>query len=127
MAKKTKNDKTVDGYIAGLSGDLADTVTAARALILAAAPKATECIKWSQPVFEHHGPFAYIKAYKAHVNFGFWRGADLDDPKGVLEGTGDKMRHTRLTKPGDLKKTALRALVKQAVRLNREQGDPTKG
>lgn len=37
------------------------------------------------------------------------------------------MRHTKLTTPADLKKTALRALVKQAVKLNREQGDPTKG
>ena len=40
--------------------------------------------------------FAYVNAFKAHVNVGFFRGATLADPKGLLEGTGKFMRHVKL-------------------------------
>ena len=44
-------------------------------------------------------PFAYVNAFKAHVNVGFFHGATLSDPAGLLEGTGKYMRHVKL-KPG---------------------------
>lgn len=43
--------------------------------------------------------FAYANAFKAHVNVGFFRGAELADPDGLLEGTGKFMRHVKL-RPG---------------------------
>jgi hypothetical protein len=43
--------------------------------------------------------FAYVDAFTAHVNVGFFRGAELDDPAGLLEGTGKFMRHVKL-RPG---------------------------
>lgn len=55
--------------------------------------------------------FAYVDAFKAHVNVGFFGGAELSDPAGLLEGTGKFMRHVKL-KPGTLPDTeALRALI----------------
>ena len=36
--------------------------------------------------------FAYVNAFKAHVNVGFFRGAEIVDPDGLLEGTGKFMR-----------------------------------
>jgi hypothetical protein len=42
-------------------------------------------------------PFAYVDTFKAHVNVGFFNGAMLDDPAGVLEGGGKRMRHVKLT------------------------------
>jgi len=44
-------------------------------------------------------PFAYVNAFKDHVNVGFFHGAALDAPAGLLEGTGKRMRHVKL-KPG---------------------------
>jgi hypothetical protein len=44
-------------------------------------------------------PFGYVNAFKAHVNVGFYHGAALDDPAGLLEGTGKRMRHVKL-RPG---------------------------
>jgi len=44
-------------------------------------------------------PFAYVDVFKSHTNIGFFFGAHLDDPAGVLEGTGKNMRHVKL-KPG---------------------------
>ena len=43
--------------------------------------------------------FAYVGAYTAHVNVGFFFGAMLDDPTGLLVGTGKRMRHVKL-RPG---------------------------
>ncbi|MEY4760572.1 MAG: hypothetical protein RLZZ200_428 [Pseudomonadota bacterium] len=43
--------------------------------------------------------FAYVNVFKAHVNVGFFLGAMLDDPEGLLEGEGKRMRHVKL-KPG---------------------------
>jgi hypothetical protein len=40
--------------------------------------------------------FAYVDAFTAHVNVGFFNGAGLPDPTGVLQGTGKYMRHVKL-------------------------------
>jgi hypothetical protein len=44
-------------------------------------------------------PFGYVNAFKKHVNVGFFHGAALADPAGLLEGTGKRMRHVKL-RPG---------------------------
>jgi hypothetical protein len=43
--------------------------------------------------------FAYVNVFKAHVNVGFFRGAEIADPNALLEGTGKYMRHVKL-RPG---------------------------
>jgi hypothetical protein len=56
-------------------------------------------------------PFAYVDVFKSHTNIGFFHGAHLDDPAGVLEGTGKNMRHVKL-KPGrEPDSVALRDLI----------------
>jgi hypothetical protein len=58
--------------------------------------------------------FAYVDAFTAHVNVGFFLGAGLDDPEGLLEGTGKFMRHVKLRPERDVNATALRKLVETA-------------
>ena len=61
-----------------------------------------------------HAAFAYVNAFKAHVNVGFFRGAEIPDPDGLLEGTGKRMRHVKL-KPGrDVDASALKRLIDDA-------------
>ena len=119
--------KTVDAYIASLSGWQAEVVSRLREIILDAAPEAKEAIKWAQPVYEQNGPFAYIKAFKNSVNFGFWRGVNMEDPEGILEGTGDRMRHIKISGLHEIRPKLFQEMVKNAVALNREHGDPTQG
>ena len=116
----------VDEYAASLTGWQAETIASLRQIIRAAAPKAVEVYKWAQPVYEANGPMIFIKAHRSHMNLGFWRGAELADPKGLFEGDGDRMRHIKLSSPADVNKSAITAFVKQAVKLNAEKGDPTK-
>ena len=58
--------------------------------------------------------FAYVNAFKAHVNVGFFRGAEIADPDGLLEGTGKFMRHVKLGPARDLDATALSRLISTA-------------
>ena len=58
--------------------------------------------------------FAYVNAFTAHVNVGFFRGAELADPEGLLEGTGKFMRHVKLRPEGDVNATTLRKLIETA-------------
>ncbi len=43
--------------------------------------------------------FGYVGIFTSHANVGFFHGAALSDPSGLLEGTGKRMRHVKL-RPG---------------------------
>jgi hypothetical protein len=58
--------------------------------------------------------FAYVNAFKAHVNVGFFRGAEIADPEGLLEGTGKFMRHVKLRPDCDVDTAALMKLIETA-------------
>jgi len=58
--------------------------------------------------------FAYVNAFTAHVNVGFFRGAEIADPAGLLEGTGKFMRHVKLRPVRDVDTVALRKLIETA-------------
>src|SRR3954453_4094435 len=54
--------------------------------------------------------FGYVNAFKAHVNVGFFRGAEIDDPERLLEGTGKFMRHVKLRPESEIDPWALENL-----------------
>lgn len=58
--------------------------------------------------------FAYVNAFKAHVNVGFFRGAEIADPERLLEGTGKFMRHVKLRPESDVDAAALLRLIETA-------------
>ena len=58
--------------------------------------------------------FGYVNAFKAHVNIGFFRGAELHDPCGLLEGTGKFMRHVKLRPEREIDAAALMKLIETA-------------
>lgn len=59
--------------------------------------------------------FIHIATYANHVNLGFNRGVDLDDPDGLLKGTGKKIRHLRLESSSDLKRKPVKNLISAAI------------
>jgi hypothetical protein len=116
----------VDDWAKKLNGWQADALKIIRALVSRHAPESTLVMKWGQPVWEHNGPFAWLRPAAKHVSFGFWRGAEMNDPDGHLEGDGDRMRHLKVTSADDLASLPIEGFVKQAVALNGSKGDPTK-
>jgi hypothetical protein len=58
--------------------------------------------------------FAYVNAFSAHVNVGFFNGSALPDDAGLLQGTGKRMRHVKL-RPGEApNERAIEALIAAA-------------
>ncbi len=56
----------------------------------------------------------HIAVYSNHVNLGFNDGAALDDPKGILQGAGSRIRHITIKTPQDLERPELRAYIRRA-------------
>jgi hypothetical protein len=70
----------------------------------------------------------HIAVYSKHVNLGFNDGATLDDPKGILLGAGNRIRHITIKTPEDIKRPEVRAYVrrarKKALADARKLGEP---
>jgi len=60
--------------------------------------------------------FGYVNAFTAHVNVGFFRGAQIADPAGLLEGAGKFMRHVKVRPFADGDDAALMRLIETAYR-----------
>ena len=60
--------------------------------------------------------FAYVNIFTAHVNVGFFLGASMRDPAGLLEGTGKFMRHVKLRPGAGIDAAALGTLIEVAYR-----------
>jgi len=60
--------------------------------------------------------FAYVNIFTAHVNVGFFHGAALHDPGGLLEGNGRFMRHVKLKPGSPIDSVALGSLIVAAYR-----------
>jgi hypothetical protein len=119
-------EQRIDDYIAALAAPQRALAQTLRGLVESALPEAVPAFKWSQPVFEVNGPVCWIKAHKAHVTLGFWRGMQLPSREGAIEGSGEKMGHLKLRAASDIRPALVKKLLREAVALNRERGDPTK-
>ena len=59
-------------------------------------------------------PFGYVNVFRAHANVGFYLGAELPDPRGMLVGNGKRMRHVKV-RPGEpIDSAGLSALIDAA-------------
>ena len=59
-------------------------------------------------------PFGYVNAFSAHASVGFYHGATLPDPAGLLQGAGKRMRHVKLLPGKELDVDALSGLIESA-------------
>lgn len=107
--------------LAGAKGGIRETAQALRQLMADALPGVTE-VAWPKQKTIGYGVgpkkmsehFCYIGLHERHVNLGFFYGADLDDPEGLLEGAGKKLRHVKLTDAAAVRQPGIQRLVDQA-------------
>ena len=71
--------------------------------------------------------FIHIATYAKHVNIGFDRGTELQDPDGLLAGTGTKIRHIRLSHASDVKRDSIIRLIDAAVEQGRDMAEKMGG
>jgi len=88
-----------------------------RSLVRKAVPELHEELKWGNPcyVLGKNENVCGIYVVSDHVNLSFFSGTELNDHKGLLEGTGKRMRHIKLQKLSDIDAKVLTALIQQAA------------
>lgn len=110
----------VSEYVRRVPPALRPTLNAGRKTIKALAPKGTREIayrKWPMRYAVGDAPVCGIGDYPRWIAVYFFRGAELDDPDGVLEGTGKNMRHIKLREPRDAESPALKRMLRQAFKM----------
>lgn len=99
---------------------------ALRELILQWEPDFSEAVKWNTLSFSGRKLVVAMSGCKKHVGLAFFRGAELDDPSGLLAvGDGNSlMRSVRITDLDALDIVALKNLIRAAVRLDASATPP---
>ena len=92
-----------------------------RTLVATVMPEAVE-VPWPKMRMASYGVgpkkktehFCYISAQKDDVNLGFYYGAELPDPEGLLQGAGKLLRHVKIREAKIIGSPALRRLLEVA-------------
>ena len=114
-----------DGYVAALGGWQQAQVAALRAVVREAQPGLEEKLKWGHLVYVSNGPVLLIRAEPERVLFGFWRGKRLLHLEPRMQGGGKyELRTLELREHTPFARDTALALVRAAVALNAELGDP---
>jgi hypothetical protein len=124
--KKTdpKDDTTAAQHIDEFIKELADWrgkwIAQFRDLVLKTAPEVTEEWKWGVPVWAYKGNVVAGGVFKDHVKLNFFKGASLNDPKGLFNAGLDAKatRAIDISENDDIDESALKELVRAAVDYN---------
>ncbi len=109
---KAAKDEPARDYARRLGRPLGPIVNAAVQAIEKHIPHAQQTVKWGWPCWTGNGNIVSLLVMRKYVNLEFWRGAHLEDPDGLLEGTGKDLRHIKLRKAADVRqKEVTRMLV----------------
>jgi len=112
-----KSYESFDAYLKGQSPKNQTIIRALRKFVKRVEPDLVEAVKWGNGCWlGDDGPVAYLYSDDGFVQFGFFRGATLKDPKGLLEGKGKYVRHTKVRRASGFDEKALSSLLKQAAR-----------
>ncbi|MEZ5557609.1 MAG: DUF1801 domain-containing protein [Pseudomonadales bacterium] len=122
-----KRDPEIESWMADHRGDLGTIARRWFEVMRRCGDDVREVLHDGHPTVCLDGAgFAYVNAFKAHVNVGFFRGAELDDPHGLLEGSGKFMRHVKLgpgrqVDPGALEQLIVTSYADMKRRLQAER------
>jgi hypothetical protein len=117
-----KNRNEFETMLSDFDPAVQELAREARRLIFDVLPQTVEVV-WTRQKIAGYGTgpkkmtehFSYISPHKKHINFGFYYGRELPDPAGLLEGTGELMRHVKIKSVAELENPALRTMLEFAV------------
>jgi len=115
-SRKMKAYATFDLYLADQPAANQKIIRALRKFVARTSPELEEFVKWGNGCWiKGKIPVAYVYAAPDHTQFGFIRGSSLKDPRGLLEGEGQYVRHVKLRSTSDIDERAFAALLRQAA------------
>jgi len=111
-----KTYASFDDYLADQSAKNQEIIRVLPTFVKRVEPGLREAVKWGNGCWiGRMGPVAYVYSDTGHVQFGFFYGSSLKDPKGLLQGKGRYVRHTKVHDPSGIDRRAFAALLKQAA------------
>ena len=114
--KKMKAYATFDLYLADQPPKNRTIIRALRKLVGKVAPGLEESVKWGNGCWlQGKVPVSYVYSDEGYVQFGFIRGSSLSDPRGLLHGNGQYVRHIKVRSTKDIDEKAFGALLRQAI------------
>jgi hypothetical protein len=114
---KMKKYASFDDYLDDQPSKNRSIIRALRRFVKRVEPGLEESVKWGNGCWvKGKVPVAYVYSAPDHVQFGFLRGSALKDPRDLLEGNGQYVRHVKVRKPSDTDEEVFKALLRQAAR-----------
>jgi hypothetical protein len=112
-----KKYASFDDYLADQPAKSRSIIRALRRFVKRVEPGLVESVKWGNGCWlKGKAPVSYVYSAPDHVQFGFVRGSSLKDPRGLLEGNGQYVRHVKVRKPSDIDEDVFKALLRQAAK-----------
>ena len=109
-----------DEYLKDQSPKNQAIIRGLRRLVKRVEPGLSETVKWGNGCWVgSNGPVAYVYSAPEYVQFGFFKGSSLNDPRGLLEGKGRYVRHAKVREPSGIDERSFAALLRQAARAGR--------
>jgi len=110
-----ERDPAVDAWMKGHAGELGAIARRWFEVMRKCGDEVRELLHDGCPVAcLGDAPFGYVNAFTSHVNVGFFHGAVLPDPAGLLHGNGKFMRHVKLRPGTAINAAALSRLIEVA-------------
>ncbi len=112
--------RTIETLMQRYPPDVQALAGAARELIRRLLPGVSEQADSTAPVIGfsygpgYRGLVCTLILSKSGVKLGLVGGAELDDPRGLLEGSGKVHRYIQLRAPGDLRRAGINGLIRAA-------------
>ena len=114
--EKMKAYADFDDYLESQSVKNQEIIRALRKFVRRVEPGLREAVKWGNGCWiGRNGPVAYVHSDTGYVQFGFFNGSSLKNPKGLLEGKGRYVRHIKVHDPSGIDRRAFAALLKEAA------------
>jgi hypothetical protein len=111
-------EKNVETYVRSLEPGKRALVQKLRRLVKARAPHLVEVMKWGNVCWVGAGNVCLIHVADDHLDFGFFMGASLADPAGILVGNGKFLRMVKVRKAADIRPRELAGVIAGAVSLD---------
>jgi len=129
MTSSTAPPPSIAEHLKNVPAAVRPTIQAARRTIEKIAPSAKEISYRSQPPRSKSAMWKIVRysvdgadvagigTFASYASLYFYRGRELDDGSGLLEGGGKAMRFIRLRTPADAESAATKQLLRKAFRL----------
>lgn len=98
--------------------ELRELALAVRHIIKQTLPGVEESIKWAVPFYMHSGNLCYIQVRRQKVELGFYRGVQLSNTNGLLQGDGKLVKHIIFSLDDDIPVKQVQEILLEAARLN---------